>query len=104
LSVVQIWIFRRGYSVKYCEQFYEIWRDEKSIGQSAIPSPYEIIARTKKATALVNLLAAYFTAAEVALFTPENWLMAAKAAQVKPPSVETQAEVLEMLRARERKV
>ncbi len=59
---------------------------------------YEMAARNKKAAALLAILKEHnVTLEEAQVAEPEHWAIAAKAANVKPPSAETIALVLEMM-------
>ncbi len=59
---------------------------------------YAVAARNKKAAALLAILKDHnVTLEEAQVAEPEHWAIAAKAANVKPPSAETIALVLAMM-------
>ncbi len=64
---------------------------------------HEALNRLKKATALADLLTVGgFTHSQVAGFAKFQWQLAADGARVRYPSEETQAEVVRLMRDRER--
>ncbi len=67
-------------------------------GGEGIMNTYEMAARNKKAAALIAILKDHgVTLEEAQVAEPEHWAIAAKAANVKPPSAETVALVLAMM-------
>ncbi len=66
-------------------------------------NPHERYNRIQKALKIADVLDKFhFSSHEAAGFTEAQWGMAARGAQVNPPSAETQAAVISMLEARER--
>jgi hypothetical protein len=63
-------------------------------------NPHQAAARVRKAAAIAQLLLEHgFTPADLAGFGPDQWRLAAQAAQVNPPSATTQGLVVTMLSA-----
>jgi hypothetical protein len=66
-------------------------------------NPHERFNRIQKALKIADVLDKFqFSSEQAGTFTPQQWGMAARGAQVNPPSAETQAAVISMLEARER--